>query len=105
MVEKLWDVVTKRGHSNNYFAENDIPGSRTKVQAVPSTTEEKLICESLNFTSAKTGIHRGLEVEQSSAAKGEITGSATTVPCGKMTKIKQKELLGIEEKKTKLCLL
>ena len=96
MVEKLWDVVTKRGHSNNYFAENDIPGSRTKVQVVPSTTKE-----SLNFTRAKTGIHSGLEVEQSSAAKGEITGSATTVPCDKMTKIKQKELLGIEEKKAK----
>ena len=40
-------------------------------------------------------------MEQSSAAKGEITGSATTVPYDKMTKIKQKELLGIEEKKTK----
>ena len=94
MVEKLWDVVTKRGHLNSNFAQNDIPGLRTKVQVVPSTTEEKLICESLNFTRTKTGIHSGLGFEQSSAAKRKITESATTDPCDKMTKIKQKELLG-----------
>ena len=85
--------MTKRGHSNNYFAQNDIPGSQTKIQVVPSTTKEKLICESLNFTRTKAGIHSGLQVEQSSAAKRKITGSATTDPCDEMTKIKQKELL------------
>ena len=100
VLEKLWDVVTKRGHSNNYFEQNDIPGSRTKVQVVPSTTEEKLICGSLNFSRTKVGIDSGLGVEQNSAAKLKITGSATTNPCDKMTKIKQKELLlGIEENK------
>ena len=92
--------MTKRGHSNKYFAQNDIPGSRTKVQVVPSTTEEKLICGSLNFSRTKVGIDSGLGVEQNSAAKLKITGSATTNPCYKMTKIKQKELLlGIEENK------
>ena len=92
----------KRGHTNHYFAQNDIPGSQTKVQVVPSTTEEKLFCGRLNFSKTKAGIDSGLGVEQNSAAKLKITGSATTDPCDKMTKIKQKELLlGIEENKAK----
>ena len=94
--------MTKRGHSNKYFAQNDIPGSRTKIQVVPSTTQEKLIFGTLNFSRTKAGIDSGLGVEHNSAAKLQITGSATTDPCDEMTKIKQKELLlGIEENKAK----
>ena len=101
MVENLWNIVTKSGHSqsdsrNTNTNSKDLPGRKdlperqTKLQIVPSATEATSLQEGLNFARAQTGNHGGLGVQQNSAAKRNITGTGDGGPCEKMTKIKDR---------------